>query len=136
MLVATEMAIDGLEAMLAHVNAGSTLLIYEGSAPGSLSDPAGGVLLLEYTFGTPPFGTAIDADGYVQADASAIADVTAQADGIASFFRILNSADEPKMQGSVTGTGVGGDLEITSTSLVAGSKVLVSGLRARLSTGS
>ena len=60
---------------------------------------------------------------------SAIADDTsADATGTAAQYVLTDDADAVIVTGSVTGTGGGGDLELSSTSITAGDTVSVSSL--------
>lgn len=107
--------------------AGAGLLrIYSGSAPTNVDAAATGTLLAELTLNDPAFGNAADANPGATATANAItADSSANATGTAGYFRAVDSNGNGIIQGDVTATGGGGDLEINSTSIAAGAQVEV-----------
>jgi hypothetical protein len=95
---------------------GGTLEIRTGAAPALASDADSGVLLAVCTFGTPAFAAPVDG----VATANAITpDASANATGTALHFRAKDSGGDVVLQGSITGVGGGGDLQLSSTSIVA-----------------
>jgi len=96
---------------------GGTIAIRTGAAPAACEDADSGTLLATVTFGTPAFGAA--ASGVATANAIT-GDAAADATGTAAHFRAKTSGATVVFQGSVTGVGGGGDLQLSSTSLVVG----------------
>lgn len=103
--------------------AGSTayLLIYSGSAPADCAAAATGTLLASLPMSNPiapaPSGGVLTM--------SAITAENAVATGTAGYFRICTSSAGTTCvaQGTVTATGGGGDLTLSSTSLASGIQV-------------
>lgn len=112
---------------LLDAGAGAGLLrIYSGSAPTNVDDAPTGDLLAELTLNDPAFGNAADANPGATATANAItADNSANNTGTAGYFRAVDSDGNAVIQGDITASGGGGDLEINSTSIAAGAKVEV-----------
>ena len=95
------------------------LRIYTGAQPASTADAATGTLLAEVTLGDPAFGAC--ANGILPMNNPA--SVNASATGTAGWYRVLDSNNVAVHDGSVTATGGGGDLELSTTALVSGSAV-------------
>ena len=76
------------------------------------------------TFSDPAFGAAAGAI----ATANAITDDTDATGGTVALFKVQDSGAVEKFRGSVTATGGGGDIELSSTSIGAGDTVSVSSL--------
>lgn len=108
----------------ADAGAGPGLLrIYTGAQPASADDPVTGTLLAEVALADPAFSAAVNG-------AKALTDpggVTGVADGTAGSFRIVDSNDATVLDGSVTSTGGGGDLELDNTSIATGQTVDITG---------
>lgn len=111
------------------LGSGAALLrIYSGTVPTDADTALGAqVLLAELVMSDPAFGAAADIAPGARATASAIADdSSANATGTAAFFRVYQSDGTTcEMQGSVTATGGGGQLEINTVSIVSGALVQV-----------
>lgn len=90
--------------------------IRTGSQPADADDAATGTLLATATCSDPAFGSAASGT----ATANAIAAVAAVATGTAGWFRALDSDNNKVLDGSITATGGGGDMELNTTSLVSG----------------
>lgn len=104
------------------------LRIYSSTVPTDADTALGAqVLLAELTMSNPAFGSAADLNPGARATASAITDdSSADATGTATFFRIVKGGGSTcVIQGSVTATGGGGQLELNTVSLVAGALVQV-----------
>lgn len=116
---------------LADGGAGAAVLnIYSGTAPTLADDSlSGNTLLAELTMSDPAFGAAADITPGARATANAItSDTSANASGTASFFRILDSNSNVIVQGTVSATGGGGELQLNSVSISAGVEVEVTSL--------
>lgn len=96
--------------------------IRTGSQPATPNTAASGTLLATLTLSDPAFGAAASGT----ATASAItSDTSADATGTAGWFRGYDSTGAAVIDGSVTATGGGGDMELDSTSIVAGGTVAI-----------
>ena len=103
---------------------GALLRLYSGTRAANADTAPAGTLLAELTCGTP-FAPAASSGAFA---ANAITqDSSANATGTATWFRLVNSAGTTTvMDGDVTATGGGGDLELVTTSIVTGQPVQVS----------
>ena len=99
--------------------------IYTGSQPADADSAATGTLLVEIDLNDPAFGAA--AAGVATADVSPQPTGVAGAAGTAGWFRALDSdgvdITDNVIDGSVTATGGGGDMEINNTSIAVGQDV-------------
>lgn len=102
---------------------GALLRIYSGTRPANADTAPAGTLLAELTCGTP-FAPAASSGAFA---ANAITqDSSANATGTATWFRLVNSAGTTTvMDGDVTASGGGGDLELVTTSITSGQPVQV-----------
>lgn len=101
--------------------ASSLLQIRSGAKPGA-ENAAGGTLLAEITLPATPWAAA---SGGSKAKSGTWEDASADATGTAGHYRLKNAGDTRRIDGSVTGTGGGGDLELNSTSITAGQAVTI-----------
>lgn len=97
--------------------------IRSGTRPVSANDAATGTLLATVTLIDPAFGAPV-AGIATLADPAA---VTAVATSTASWFRAMDSAGATAWDGTVTATGGGGDLTLTTTSITTGLSVDITG---------
>lgn len=115
------------DAMVDSVDAGSgagTLKIYTGSKPATPGDAATGTLLCTFPLSDPAFGAA--ASGTATLDITpAVEDTSADATGTAGYARFADSDAGGKFDCSVTATGGGGEVQLNTTSIVAGAVVTV-----------
>lgn len=122
-------AIAACDAIVDLVDAGAgagKLRIYSGT---QATDPDTAIgaqtLLAELTFSDPAFGACADANPGGRATASSItADSSADATGTATWFRVVDSNNVARFDGSV-GTS-SADLILNTTSIVSGANVAVS----------
>lgn len=117
------------DAITAAIDAGAgagILAIYSGTKPATVATAlSGNTLLAKIPLNDPSFAAA--SGGAIALDVSpTIQDASADATDTATWFRVYSSADgstiseaNAVMQGTVTATGGGGDIEVTSTSFVA-----------------
>lgn len=104
--------VDALDA-----GAGAGIIrIYSGAQPATADTAPSGTLLATITLPDPAFGAAAAGS----ASAGAIAAAAATTTGTAGWFRALDSALVTVLDGSVTATGGGGDMQLNTTSLVSG----------------
>lgn len=107
------------------IDAGSgpgTIQIRSGAQPATANDAASGTLLATLTCSDPAFGAA--SDGVATANAIT-GDSSADATGTAGWFRVLDSSGATVLDGSITASGGGGDMILSTTSIVAGGAVNV-----------
>jgi hypothetical protein len=97
--------------------------IRTGAQPASADDAATGTLLATVTLIDPAFGAWASGSATMSNPAS----VNAVATGTAGWFRILDSNNVKVMDGAVTATGGGGELELSTTAIVSGNPVDLSG---------
>jgi hypothetical protein len=102
---------------------GGTIEIRSGAKPASPNDAAAGTLLATLTLPTPSFGSASARSATV----GTIAANNASATGTAAHFRAKSSGGTAYIDGTVTATGGGGDLELDSTSITSGQPVEITG---------
>lgn len=116
-------ALDTLTASCAS----GKLRIYSGTPPADADTAlSGNTLLAELTMNATAFGSA--ASGVLTAN-SITSDSAADATGTAAFFRIYQSNGTTcVLQGTVTATGGGGDMEVGTVSFVANAVISVSSL--------
>lgn len=96
---------------------GGSIEIRSGSQPATANDAATGTLLATITLGTAPSASS----GSVAMPDPA--SVNAVATGTAGWYRAKASGGATVVDGSVTASGGGGDITLSSTSLVSGSPV-------------
>ena len=107
---------------------GGTIDIRTGAAPTNVEDAATGTLLGTCTFNATAFPASADGTDKATATANAITDdAAADATGTAGYFRAKSSGATAHMQGSITATGGGGDLELATTSVVANAIISITG---------
>jgi len=115
----------------AGINFDSGVLeIRSGAAPGP-NAADGGTLLASITLPADAFGAA---SAGAMAKAGTWQDASADATGTAAHFRIKQSGDaggatgstDERIEGTVTATSGGGDIELDNTSIAAGQQVTIS----------
>lgn len=109
--------LDGFDAAF---NAG-TLEIRTGAAPGA-DNPATGTVLATIAL---PADALAAAAARSKGKSGTWQDVSADASGIAAHFRLTGSGGAFVVEGSVSATGGGGDLQLDTTTLVAGQPVTI-----------
>lgn len=123
-IVARNAELDALTALMAS----GKIKIYSGTEPATPETAlSGNTLLATLTFGGTAFGGA--ASGVITANAIT-SDSSADATGTATFFRATKSDDTVMWQGTV-GTS-GADLNLATTSIVAGAVISISSLTVTL----
>lgn len=106
-----------LDAIESTISTTPILRIYTGAPPADCAAASSGTLLAEMNL---PSDWLAAASSGSKALAGTWQDASANANGTAGHFRIFNSGDTTcHVQGTVTVTGGGGDLTLTSTSIVA-----------------
>lgn len=87
------------------------------------NDYTGVNLLAEVTLADPAFGAA--ASGTAAMAGAPKEDSSANNTGTAVQFRVVDSTDTEIFKGTVTATGGGGDMELSSTSITSGDAVRI-----------
>jgi hypothetical protein len=107
-----------LDAITTQVGSGALIRIYSGTRPatGGTETTVLADLVVSGAF------AAAAAAGVLTVNA-VTGDASANATGTASWFRVLTSAAVPKIDGSVSATGGGGDLQLVTTSITTGQPV-------------
>lgn len=100
-----------------------TLQIRTGSQPTTANDTATGTLLATVTLADPAFGSPTNGVATLTDPAA----VTAVATGTAGWFRGLDSTGATVVDGSVTATVGGGDIELATVSITSGLSVDITG---------
>lgn len=91
--------------------------IRTGTQPASADSAATGTLLVTVTLSDPAFGPASNGTASL---AGVPLSGTAVADGTAGWFRMLNGSGQTVLDGSVSVTGGGGDLQLSTTTITTG----------------
>ena len=99
-----------------------TLEIRSGTQPSSANDAATGTVLATVTLPADAFAAAASRS---KAKAGTWEDTSADAAGTAGWFRLKNSGDTQRIDGSVTATGGGGDMELDNVVLAAGQQFTI-----------
>ena len=118
-------------AIAALVDGGSSagvIRVYTGSQPATPATTATGTLLLEFPLSDPAFGS--PATGVVTLDVSPAVEDEGIAAGTAGWFRILDSTEAAGtglgiVDGSVSASGGGGDLILSTTTVSVGLDVSI-----------
>ena len=113
-------ACDGIVDRADAGSGAGTIEIRTGSQPASANDSASGSLLATVTLDDPAF----DGAGTGAAGAASLLGVpiaaTGAADGTAGWFRMKDSSGATVLDGSVTVTGGGGDLQLNTVTISTG----------------
>ena len=110
------------DAVVDLIDAGAAagqLRIYTGAQPATADTAASGSLLATVTLVDPAFGAAASGTA-TMADPPA---VDATGAGVAGWFRVLDSNGNAVFDGSVTGSGGNGDLELSNTNIAVGQSI-------------
>lgn len=136
MIIDKPHAADGLDAVLAAINntggpAPGSLVLYTGSAPANCAAAPTGTQLANCTIGTgsadafaPTDTTTLTATGNTSGGVWA-QDSSPANSGTAGYWRIVDYGGNCRAQGSVSLTGGGGELILSSLAIVAGVPVTI-----------
>lgn len=112
-----------LEAIEATIGASAKIKLRSGAAPAGLGDADTGDVLATIDL---PSDWMQDASSGQKVMEGTWEDVSADATGSAGHFRVYESDGiTPHMQGSITATGAGGDMQLDNTSLAVGQQVTI-----------
>lgn len=110
-----------LDAVETTTGASATLRIYTGTAPASCAAAATGTLLAEMSL--PADWMSASSSG-TKSLLGTWQEASAVGAGTAGYFRIWNTGVTTcHIQGDVTGTGGGGEIELTNTNIAVGQEV-------------
>lgn len=107
-----------------NVGGAGTIAIYSGAQPASADDPPAGTLLVTIPLAAPAFTSGTPGVGNL---ASTPRTANATATGTAGWARLSDAGSNRVMDVSVTATGAGGDIELSSTAVVSGQAVTLTG---------
>jgi hypothetical protein len=113
---------DAVVDLLDGGSGAGTLKLYTGTQPASAEDAASGTLLATVTLNDPAFGAFSSGAGSL---AGTPLSGTAVAAGTAGWARLADSAGATVMDGSVTATGGGGQVELATTTISVGATVQI-----------
>jgi hypothetical protein len=112
-----------LDAIETAIGASPILRIRSGAAPANCAAARTGTILATMTL---PADFMAAASGGSKGLSGTWQDAAADAAGTAGHFEIMDASGTTcHIQGSVTGTGGGGDMEIQNTSIAAGQQITV-----------
>lgn len=113
-----------LDAIETAIGTAAVLKIRSGAVPSNIADADSGTVLAALTL---PSDWMAAAGSGSKAKAGTWQDVSADAAGTAGHFRVYASDGTTQhIQGTVTVTGGGGDMELDNTSIAAGQTVTIS----------
>jgi len=101
----------------ADVGPGS-IQIRTGAQPASADNAATGTLLATVVLADPAFAAAVA--GVATLDATPVLSTTGVAAGTAGWFRMLDNSGDTVLDGAVTVTGGGGELELNTLTISVG----------------
>lgn len=114
-----------LDAIETAIGVSAVLKIRTGAPPTNITDADTGTVLATLTL--PSDWMAAAAAG-AKAKSGTWEDLAADADGVAGHFRIYASNGTTQhMQGVVSGTGGGGDMELNNVNIAVGQSVTITG---------
>ena len=117
--MATQYSVAARTSQMASLNTtigiNAQIILYSGAAPANVGTAPTGTLLVQFVGNATAFGSAAAA----VLTASAVTGVNATAAGVAGYYRINTSAGVAVTQGTITGTGGGGDMILTNTNITA-----------------
>lgn len=114
-----------LDAIETAIGVDAILKIRTGAAPANVATADSGTVLATLSLPTDWLAAA---SGGQKAKSGTWEDTSGDADGTAAHFRIYASdGTTAHLQGTVTATGGGGDLELDNTSIATGQPVTITG---------
>lgn len=96
----------------------AALLIRTGAQPATANDAPTGTLLATFALADPSFAAA--ALGVAVLDATPVLATVGVAAGNAGWFRVTDNSGDTVMDGAVTATGGGGELELNTIAISIG----------------
>jgi hypothetical protein len=119
-------AADAIVGVFSGGSGAPVLRIYSGTQPATPATAPSGTLLAEFTLSDPGFAAA--SSGSAALDVTPALTDDGLAAGTAGYFRICDSTEAAAtglgvLDGSVTATGGGGDLQLNTTTISVGVSV-------------
>lgn len=115
--MATQYSVAARTSQMSQLNTtigiNAQIVVYTGAVPANVGAAPTGTLLVQFAGNATAFGSAAAA----VLTAAAVASVNAVAAGVAGYYRINTSAGVAVTQGTITGTGGGGDMVLTNTNV-------------------
>jgi hypothetical protein len=96
----------------------ASIQIRSGPQPANANDAASGTLLATVTLADPAFSAAVV--GVATLDATPVLSTVGVAAGTAGWFRVLDNSGDTVMDGAVTLTGGGGEMELNTLTISVG----------------
>lgn len=116
--VATRNAMADIVVARLDLDAGpASIQLRTGASPGA-DNAATGTLLATLAFNDPSFAAA--ALGVATMDNTPVLSAVGVAAGTAGYFRMTDNSGDVVMDGTITATGGGGDLELNTTTISVG----------------
>lgn len=128
-------ACDALVDLLDGGSGAGYIEVRTGAQPASVGTAASGTLLGTLVLSDPAFGNATTASPSVATASAITSDSTADASGTAGWFRAYDSAGTAIIDGSITASGGGGDMQLDNVNVVAGGTISISAWTISLPTG-
>ena len=126
--ISNAIAITMLNALVDGIDTGGagSIEIRTGSPPATCETADSGTLLAELDFGATAFGTATDGTDKATVTANSItAEASCPNPGDAGHFRVKNGSGTVILQGDVTATSGGGDMEMSNITVASGDTVSI-----------
>lgn len=137
--ISQALGIAACNAEVDSIDTGSGTAVVEirtGAQPAGPDSTATGTLLASINLPNPAFGNAADAGSSTYAEATSnggtLTDSSADNTGTAGHFRIKNRNGTAVIDGTITLTGGGGQLELDNLSINAGQQVSITGIAHRV----
>lgn len=112
-----------LDAIESTIGTSAVLRVLSGAMPADCATAESGTLLAEATLPSDWMSAAASGS---KSKLGTWEDLSGNADGTAGYFRILDSTGTTcHIQGTITGTGGGGDMELDNTSIATGQSFTV-----------
>lgn len=131
-------AAAAVNAVVTQLDAGGAaghIEIRTGAQPADVQTPATGTLLGTLVLSNPAFGAATSANPAVSTAATITGDSSADASGTAGWYRGYDSNNNAVIDGAITATGGGGEMELDDTNIVAGGTITVTSWTVSMPTG-
>jgi hypothetical protein len=117
---------DLLSAITARISATAQLKMFEGAAPANITDPDSGTVIAVVEIPDTPFAAPVNG---VMAKSGTWEDPAADNAGTLGHFRIYEDGGTTVlMQGTITATSGGGDMEVDNTIVAAGQTITINTL--------
>ena len=111
-----------LDLLATDFPAGSILEIRVGAQPAAVTDAATGLVLATVTTPATPWAAASAGS---KAKANTWEDASADDSGTAGWFRLKNVGDTLRLDGNITATSGGGDMELDNVVLASGQQFTI-----------